>query len=107
MNAKSTEQTARKPMTFDELSRIWDRQQRIKAHNAITKKARAHTTLTYKEKLNKFAQMGNRVKYKDIYFTFDTDLGMGLLVSPNGKVLGATLDDFLAEAARNGAVVNF
>jgi len=106
MNAQS-EQTIRKPMTFAELSKIWDRQQRIKAKGAATKKERAHTTLTYKEKLNKFAQMGNHIVFKDMFFTFDTDCGMGLLVTPTSKTLGATLDDFLALAKAKGAKVSF
>lgn len=97
----------RPPMTFAELSKIWDRQQRIKAKGAITKKDRAKTTLTYKEKLNKFAQLGNKVRFGDMYFTFDTDTGMGLLVTPNSKTLGATLDEFLALAKAQGAKVSF
>lgn len=106
MNATAQE-PERKPMTFAELSKIWDRQQRIKAKSAITKKDRAKTTLTYREKLNKFAQMGNKVRYKDIYFTFDEGTAMGLLVTPTSKTLGATLGDFLKLAKEMGAKVDF
>lgn len=107
MNAQSQEQMEQKPMTFAQLCRIWDRQQRIKAHSAITKKDRAKVSLTYKEKLNKFAQLGNKVRYKDMYFTFDVDTAMGLIVTPTKKILGASLDEFLDLARSQGAVINY
>jgi hypothetical protein len=85
-----------KTMTPNQLFAIWDYQQRIKAKTALLKADRLKKTLTWKEKYNKLAQMGKRLRYKDITFTF-TD-GMGYLQMPDGKgIAGATISDF-AEA---------
>ena len=94
MYNKNSETLIRKPMTFEELVPIWNRQQKIKASTQIRKVDRAKTTLTHKQQLNKFAQLGGYIVNEKAIFTYDMDMGMGLLITPTKKVLGATLSDF-------------
>ena len=94
MYTKSEEQI-RKPMTFEELCPIFSKFQKIKANTQIRKVDRAKTTLTHEEKLNKFAQIGGIVYCDNALFTFDSTFGMGVLVTPTHKILGATIHDFL------------
>jgi hypothetical protein len=95
MYAKNSETLTRKPMTFEELVPIWNKMQRQKAKTAILRVDRAKTTLTHKEMLNKFAQLGGMVVCDKAIFTYDLDMGMGLLITPTQKILGATISDFL------------
>lgn len=95
MYAKNSETNTRKPMTFEELVPIWNKMQKQKAKTAILRVDRAKTTLTHKEMLNKFAQLGGMVVCDKAIFTFDLDMGMGLLITPTQKILGATISDFL------------
>ena len=94
MYAKNSETITRKPMTFEELVPIWNKIQKFKARTAILRVDRAKTALTHKELLNKFAQMGGKVVHEKAIFTYDIDMGMGLLITPTQKILGATLSDF-------------
>jgi hypothetical protein len=85
----------RKPMTFSELCVIWDKIQKHNAKMQISKKDRAKTSLTYKEQLNKYAQMGGVITYGDkLAFTYDKNMGMGLLITKTRSILGATISDF-------------
>ena len=87
----------RKPMNYEQLCPIWDRCQKEKARTQIRRVDRAKTTLTDKEKLNKFAQVGGVIYCGSIYFTYDSNMGMGLLITPSQKILGATIGDFFNE----------
>lgn len=83
-----------------ELFSIFDKMQAEKAKSAIMKKDRQKKTLSQKEKLNKLAQLGYVLVYKDIEFTFVD--GMGCLTKASGdKVLGATISDLYAEIKAN------
>ena len=94
MYTKSEEQI-RKPMTFEELCPIWDKIQKYNAKMQIRKVDRVKTTLTRKEQLNKFAQIGGIIYNDKAIFTFDQTYGMGILITPKHKILGATIDDFI------------
>ena len=94
MYNKNSETLTRIPMTFEELVPIWNRQQKIKASTQIRKVDRAKTSLTYKEQLNKFAKLGGYIVNEKAVFTYDMEMGMGLLITATKKVLGATLSDF-------------
>lgn len=88
----------KKSMSFETLSKIWNKQQKITAKQAIRKADRAKQSFTDKELLNKYAQLGHRLTYKkQIYFTFVQEMGMGLLITEKGMVLGATISDFFNE----------
>jgi hypothetical protein len=95
MYAKNEELSIRKPMTFEELVPIWSKMQKIKARTAILRADRAKTTLTHKDMLNKFAQLGGKVVCDKAIFTYDMNMGMGLLITPTHEILGATISDFL------------
>jgi hypothetical protein len=98
MYNKNSETLTRKPMTFEELVPIWSKMQKIKAKTALLRVDRAKTTLSHKDMLNKFAQLGGRVVCDKAIFTYDMDMGMGLLITPTHKILGATISDFLKVA---------
>lgn len=98
MYNKNSETLTRKPMTFEELVPIWSKMQKIKAKTALLRVDRAKTTLSHKDMLNKFAQLGGRVVCDKAVFTYDMDMGMGLLITPTNKILGATISDFLKVA---------
>ena len=95
MYAKNSETITRESMTFEELVPIWNKMQKIKARTAILKVDRAKTTLTQKELMNKFAQLGGKIISDNAMFTYDMDMGMGLLITPTQKILGASISDFL------------
>lgn len=95
MYNKSEEQI-RKPMSFEELCPIWDKIQKHNARTQIRKVDRAKISLTHKEQLNKFAQIGGIVYSDKAIFTYDQTYGMGLLITPTHKILGATISDFIA-----------
>lgn len=95
MYNKCEEQAIRKPMTFKELCPIWDKIQKHNAKMQIRKVDRAKTTLTRKEQLNKFAQIGGIVYCDKAIFTYDQTYGMGLLITPTHKILGATIEDYI------------
>ena len=88
------EEQIRKPMSFEELCPIWDRIQKHNAQKQIRKVDRAKISLTHKEQLNKFAQIGGIVYNDKAIFTYDQTYGMGLLITPKQKILGATISDF-------------
>ena len=96
MYNKSEEQLNLNPMSFEELCPIWNKIQKHNAKMQIRKVDRVKTTLTHKEQLNKFAQIGWIVYNEKAIFTYDREYGMGLLITTKYKVLGATIDDFLA-----------
>ena len=96
MYNKNSENLTRKPMTFEELCPIWNRQQKLKAKMSIRKIDREKVSLTHKEELNKFAQLGGFIVCDNAVFTFS--MGMGLLITATQKIWGATLSDFLAIA---------
>lgn len=95
MYVKEEEFVVRKPMSFEEMSRIFNAIQRQNARQAILSKDKAKKSLTYKELLNKFAQAGGVVRFGRATFTFDQDYAMGVIETPNQKVMGATIDDFI------------
>lgn len=74
---------------------IIERMQRKKAKRQATKAERAKTTLTAKQKLIAWTQLGGIVKYKAISYT--TYEGSGILLV-NGKphTIYATFSDFVA-----------
>jgi hypothetical protein len=82
-------------MSFGTLCKIWDNQQKESAKSAILPKDRARKSLTRKEQLTKYAQLGKRIRYGNIIFTFDYDLAMGKLITPEQIILGATISDFI------------
>lgn len=84
--------TERKPMTFEQVAHILNYQQKLSAREAITRAGRKKTSLTSKELFNRYAQMGNVLRYKDISFTVRD--GMGQLTIDNHGVWGATISDF-------------
>lgn len=94
MYNKNSETLIRKPMTFEELVPIWNRQQKIKASTQIRKVDRAKTTLTHKEQVDRFAKMGGLVVHDKAVFTYNLDMGMSVLITANGRVYGATISDF-------------
>ena len=94
MYNKNTENLTRKPMTFEELVPIFNKFQKIKASTQIRKVDRAKTSLTYKEQLNKFAKLGGYIVNDKAIFTYDNDLGMGVLITQTQKIYNATLSDF-------------
>ena len=81
-------------MTYKQISLIEDKFQKIKAKTQLSKKDRAKTSLTDKEKLNKFVQYGGTIGCDNVYFTYDSNMGMGLLITPTQKILNATIGDF-------------
>lgn len=97
MENKKVKVANREPMNYQQLCPIWDRLQKEKARTQIRKVDRAKTTLTDREKLNKFAQVGGVIYCGNVYFTYDYNMGMGLLITPSQKILGATIGDFFNE----------
>ena len=83
-----------KKMTFEELCAIWNKIQKHNAKTQIRRVDRAKTTLTKKELLNKLAQMGGVVYSDKAIFTYDNNMGMGLLITQTKRILGATISDF-------------
>ena len=94
MYNKNTENLTRKPMTFEELVPLFNKFQKHKASTQIRKVDRAKTSLTYKEQLNKFAKLGGYIISDKAIFTYDNDLGMGVLITQTQKIYNATLSDF-------------
>ena len=86
----------RKPMTFEECCVVFNAIQRARARQALLAKDRAKKSLTKTELLNRFAQMGGKVVFGKVVFTYDQDYGMGLLITPNQTILGATISDFIS-----------
>jgi len=73
--------------------RTLDRQQKETAKSALLRRDRERTSLTMREKFNRLAQAGYRLKYRDIIYTWDS--GMGVLITANRQyVFGATMIDF-------------
>ena len=85
-----------KGLSRQQLEKIMDKMQRHKACTQIEAKDRAKLKLTEKEKLNRFAQMGKIVRYKQIYFTWLD--GFGILQTPQYRTYGATISDFYKAA---------
>ena len=81
-------------LDYNEFSKLEDKFQKLKAKTQISRKDRAKTTLTDKEKLNKYAQSGGIIYCGQIFFTYDGNMGMGLLITPSQKILNATIGDF-------------
>ena len=81
-------------LNYAEFCKIIERQQIKKAKRQATKKERANTTLTAKQKLIAWSQLGGIVKYKAISYT--THEGEGIVLV-NGKVrmIYATFSDFV------------
>lgn len=92
-----TEQELNLPfsLNYAEFCKIIERQQIKKAKRQATKKERANTTLTAKQKLIAWSQLGGIVKYKAISYT--THEGEGIvLVNGKAYMIYATLSDFVA-----------
>lgn len=86
-------------MTNKQLLAIWTLQQRLSARTAITKADRAKRFLTKAEYYNKLAQIGRRLRYKDVTFTYED--GWGVLRKADGTgVMNATLVDFVQEVEK-------
>lgn len=85
-----------KTFTNKQLLAIWTLQARLTARAAICKADRAKRFLTKHEYYNKLAQIGRRLRYKDITFTYED--GWGVLRKADGTgVMNATLGDFVKE----------
>lgn len=86
-------------MTNKQLLAVWTLQQRISARTAIRKADRTKRFLTKAEYYNKLAQIGRKLRYKDIIFTYEE--GWGVLRKADGTgVMNATLGDFVKEVER-------
>ena len=86
-------------MNYTQFCKVIERMQLAKAKRQATKAERAKRTLTTKEKLIAWTQLGGIVKYKTISYT--TYEGQGVLLV-NGKphTLYATFGDFVALCRR-------
>lgn len=83
-------------MTNKQLLAIWTLQAKLTARATITKADRAKCFLTKREYYNKLAQIGRRLRYKNIVFTYED--GWGVLRKADGTgVMNATLGDFVKE----------
>ena len=81
-------------LNYTQFCLLEDKFQKLKAKSQICRKDRAKTTLTEKEKLNKFVQHGGIIYCGKVFFTYDNNMGMGLLITPSQKILNATIGDF-------------
>jgi hypothetical protein len=84
-------------LNYKDFCVLEDKFQKQKAKTQICRKDRAKTSLTEKEKLNKFAQHGGIIYCGNVFFTYDSNMGMGLLITQNQKILNATINDFFKE----------
>lgn len=82
-------------LTYAEYCKIAERQQIMKAKRQATKAERAKRTLTTKEKLIGWTQLGGIVKYKAISYTTQEGQGV-LLVNNKARAINATFSDFVA-----------
>lgn len=82
-------------LSYAEFCKIIERQQIKKAKRQATKKERANTTLTAKQKLIAWSQLGGIVKYKDISYTTYEGEGV-VLVNGKAYMIYATFSDFVA-----------
>lgn len=82
-------------LNYSEFCKIIERQQIKKAKRQATKKERANTTLTARQKLIAWAQLGGIVKYKAISYTTQNGHGI-LLVNDKPHTIYATFSDFVA-----------
>lgn len=88
-----------KTMSNKTLCAIWDSQQKLSTKNAIRKADKTKTKLSMREKYNKLAQIGRRLYYKDIMFTYEEEFGC--LYKANRKgIINATLGDFVKEVEK-------
>ena len=88
-----------KTLTNAQLLTIWNFQQKLSARSAITRKDRAKKTLTKREYYNKLAQIGRRLKYRNVSFRYED--GWGVLRKADGTgIMNATLGDFVREVER-------
>ena len=79
---------------YPNYSKLFDKIQAYDSKGALTRQERAKKTLTTREKLVKWVQVGGILKYKDIVF-YEKD-GWNYLHLPNKtKELNTTLTDFL------------
>jgi hypothetical protein len=92
-----TEQELNLPfsLNYAEFCKIIERQQIKKAKRQATKKERANTTLTAKQKLIAWTQIGGIVKYKAISYTEYQGNGV-LMVNNKPHTIFASFSDFVA-----------
>lgn len=90
--ATATPTPAKLYMSFEQIEHILQMQQRLTAREALTKTDRQKRTLTKKQIFNRYAQMGHKLRYKDIWFTFFD--GNGYIQHGAHGVWGATITDF-------------
>ena len=81
-------------LSYVEYCKIADKQQILKAKRQATKAERAKRTLTAKEKLIGWTQLGGIVKYKAISYTTNESAGV-LLVNGKAYMINATFSDFM------------
>ena len=91
-----TEQELALPFSMDysQFCTIIERMQIAKAKRQATKAERAKRTLTTKEKLIAWTQLGGIVKYKAISYTTYESQGV-LLVNGKAYMINATFSDFV------------
>lgn len=91
-----TEQELNLPfsLSYAEFCKIIERQQLKKAKRQATKKERANTTLTAKQKLIAWSQLGGIVKYKNISYTTREGEGV-VLINDKVCMIYATFSDFV------------
>lgn len=86
-------------LNYAEFCKIIETQQVKKAKRQATKKERANMTLTAKQKLIAWSQLGGIVKYKAISYTTHEGSGI-LLVNGKAYMIYATFGDFVALCRR-------
>ena len=80
-------------MHFENFCKVLDEQQRLLAKRSPYSVDKAKTSLSMPEKLNRYAQEGNVLRYKQITFTWVD--GFGLLTIGKHKIYGATFSDMV------------
>ena len=81
-------------MNYAQFCVVLDRVQMHKAKRQATKMERAKRTLTTKEKLIAWTQLGGIVKYKAISYTTHESQGV-LLINNKAYMINATFSDFV------------
>lgn len=91
-----------------ELFRIWNYQQRQIAKDCISTEERNKKTITNREFLVKLAQFGYKLRYRNIRFEIDEDMGWSCLTIGNHRIWNATFGDMLTAVKRlYGKTPNF
>ena len=81
-------------LSFSQYCKIAEHMQKQKAKRQETRKERANTTLTTKQKLIGWTQLGGIVKYKAISYTTYEGQGV-LMINDKPYMIFATFSDFI------------